>query len=118
MATDQPYTVIAALWDFTPDNRTGISENRSAILTTDPNELVASTHDRMPVILNKEGQAIWMNPESSIEELEALFVAYPQEQMEVKIASKKVNNSRNKDFRLDNLKEPKDVQRPEQGELF
>ena len=118
VATDQPYTVIAALWDFTPDNRTGISENRSAILTTDPNELVASTHDRMPVILNKEGQAIWMNPESSIEDLEALFVAYPQEQMEVKIASKKVNNSRNKDFRLDNLKEPKDVQRPEQGSLF
>lgn len=118
VATDQPFTVIAALWDFTMEPKTGVSENRYAILTVDPSELVAKTHDRMPVILNKEAQAIWMNPDSSIEELEALFVAYDQYNMEVKIMSKKINNSRNKNFKIDKLIDPKDQPNPEQGSLF
>lgn len=117
-AKDQPYTVIAALWDFTPDTKTGVSENRYAILTTTPNELVAKTHDRMPVILNKAAQAVWMNPNATHEELEALFVAYDKENMGVKIASKKINNSRNKNIKLDNLRDPKDGANPEQGSLF
>ena len=117
-AKDQPYTVIAALWDFTPDTKTGVSENRYAILTTTPNELVAKTHDRMPVILSKAAQAIWMNPNATQEELEALFVPYDKENMEVKIASKKINNSRNKNIKLDNLRDPKDELNPEQGSLF
>jgi putative SOS response-associated peptidase YedK len=118
VVTDQPYTVIASLWDFTPDTKTGISQNRYAILTTSPNKLVAKTHDRMPVILNKESQAIWMNPNSTIEEIEALFIAYAPTQMNVKIASKQINNSRNKEVKLDNLIDPKDKPNPEQGLLF
>jgi putative SOS response-associated peptidase YedK len=118
VAKDQPYTVIAALWDFTMEPKTGVSENRYSILTTTPNELVTKTHDRMPVILNKESQAIWMNSNSTFEDLEALFVAYDQANMEVMIMSKKINNSRNKNFKIDKLIDPKDRPNPEQGSLF
>ena len=118
VATDQPFTVIAALWDFTLEPKTGVSENRYSILTVTPNELVGKTHDRMPVILNKEAQAVWMSPDSTMEELEALFVAYDQDHMEVKIMSKKINNSRNKSFKIDKLIDPKDKPNPEQGSLF
>jgi putative SOS response-associated peptidase YedK len=33
-----------------------------AILTTRPNELVATLHDRMPVILSPEGEDLWLDP--------------------------------------------------------
>ena len=118
IASDQPYTVIAALWDYTPEVKTGINEFRYAILTTAPNDLVTKSHDRMPVILNKEAQATWMNPDATDEELLALFVAYDQNYMEVKITSKKINNSRNKNVKLNNLRDPDDQPNFHQGSLF
>lgn len=118
VATDQPFTVIAALWDVTMEPKTGVIENRYSILTISPNDLVSKTHDRMPVILNKEAQAVWMNPDSNLEALEALFLAYDQAHMEVKIMSKKINNSRNKNFKIDKVIDPKDRPHPEQGSLF
>ena len=33
-----------------------------AILTTTPNELTRQVHDRMPVILRPEAEAIWLDP--------------------------------------------------------
>jgi putative SOS response-associated peptidase YedK len=51
------------------------------ILTTSPNGLMARLHDRMPVILSREGAEAWMNPQSSRGDLEALFEPFDEEQM-------------------------------------
>ncbi len=118
-AKDQPYTIIAALWDKTMDIKTGNYENRYAILTVEPNDLVANTHDRMPVILTPAAQKIWMDENSSFEQLKELFLAYSEDNMEVKIADKSVNNAKNKNFKLEGLKNPSEnPEPPTQGSLF
>ena len=33
-----------------------------AILTTEPNEITREVHDRMPVILKPEDEAVWLDP--------------------------------------------------------
>ena len=34
-----------------------------AIITCAPNEVVATIHDRMPVILTRQGKQLWLDPE-------------------------------------------------------
>jgi putative SOS response-associated peptidase YedK len=67
-------------------------------VTTIANELVASLHDRMPVILNKDDEAIWLDP--SIQSPQAIghvlkpYVARAMSMHEVtkKIGSPSYNN--------------------------
>ena len=43
------------------------------ILTTDANELVEPTHDRMPVILHPEDHELWLDDRATRDDLEELF---------------------------------------------
>ncbi len=71
----------AGLWDRwqSPDG----SEVRSAtIITTTPNELMASIHDRMPVILPSHAYRQWLDPLPRFPvDLNALLKPYPSEEM-------------------------------------
>jgi len=66
------------------------------ILTTDPNSIVATVHNRMPVILTGHMMPRWLGdqplPES---ELRALTRPFPAERMTVRPVSRFVSNSRN-----------------------
>jgi len=54
------------------------------IITTDSNELIMPIHDRMPVILPKDGESLWLNPENpNREELLTLLKPYPPEEMKI-----------------------------------
>ncbi len=54
------------------------------IITTEPNELMRPIHDRMPVILPKEWETAWMDPDNrNPEGLLALLKPYPSEEMTV-----------------------------------
>ena len=60
MKSRQPFA-FAGLWDLwhAPDG----SEVRSCtIITTQPNELLQSIHNRMPVILPSQAQPVWLDP--------------------------------------------------------
>jgi putative SOS response-associated peptidase YedK len=85
-----------------------------AILTTEPNELFARIHDRMPVLLQPEAVSPWLDV--AITDADALrpwLVPYPADAMSMHAISAKVNNARNKG--ADCLDEAS----PEaQGELF
>lgn len=62
------------------------------IITTTANELIASIHDRMPVIIPKNSEDLWLDPEE--QDPEALFgplKPYPAELMEMYEVSTKVN---------------------------
>ena len=70
---------LAGLWESWTDRSSPGSEpvQSFTILTTSPNELMRPLHDRMPVILDREGQEMWLNPRSKRPALEELIRPYP-----------------------------------------
>ncbi|MBI1743431.1 SOS response-associated peptidase [Candidatus Acetothermia bacterium] len=66
------------------------------IVTTDPNELMKAIHNRMPVILSKELQEIWLDAKLKTQaELELVLQAYPAKEMEAYEVSRLVNSPTN-----------------------
>ncbi|RKH65260.1 SOS response-associated peptidase [Corallococcus llansteffanensis] len=54
---------LAGLWEEWTAPDTGEVLRTCTIITTGPNALMAPIHDRMPVILSPEAQAVWLRPE-------------------------------------------------------
>ncbi len=82
----------AGLWDVwkRPD---GQHLHTCTIITTTPNELVAPIHNRMPVILPKDVQEEWLDPEQhDTHVLQQLLKSYTASEMFVHPVSKKVNS--------------------------
>ncbi len=82
----------AGLWDEwnSPD---GSQIKSGTIITTHPNELMASLHNRMPVILAPSAYAQWLDPAAqSPENLQSLLKPYPPEEMIAHPVSTLVNN--------------------------
>lgn len=69
--------------------------NTCTIITTTPNELVASIHDRMPVILSRKDEAVWLDQEQSLDTLQSLLQPYPADDMHAYPVSKIVGNVKN-----------------------
>jgi putative SOS response-associated peptidase YedK len=69
-------------------------QNTFLIITTKANELLAPIHDRMPVILSPEGEAIWLDRGAETLEALAFLGPYPAEQMEAFPVSRAVNDPR------------------------
>jgi putative SOS response-associated peptidase YedK len=70
--------------------------NSCSIITTTPNELMAEIHDRMPVLLKKEDEELWLDPGMTEPEMvRHLLVPYPTEEMKAYPVSKAVGNVRN-----------------------
>ena len=65
------------------------------ILTTTPNEQVATLHNRMPVILTKEEEKLWLADDVPPVELLKLCDAYPDEEMKMYPVSTEVNKAVN-----------------------
>ena len=59
MKDDRPFA-FAGLWEGWKDPATEDWLRSCAIITGDPNELVAQVHTRMPVILAEEHHAKWL----------------------------------------------------------
>lgn len=63
------------------------------IITTIANELIEAIHDRMPVIIPKDKEDLWLDPEvQEPEKLHDLLKPYPAELMEMYAVSTKVNS--------------------------
>lgn len=66
-----------------------------AIITTEPNELTAKVHDRMPVILQPRDYDRWLQ-RGTMEQLPSdLLRPYPAEKMKAKLANPAVGNVKN-----------------------
>jgi putative SOS response-associated peptidase YedK len=65
-----------------------------AIITTQANEFVKKVHTRMPVILQREDEALWLSEETSVMDLHELLVPSTQVLL-AKPVSTKLNNARN-----------------------
>ena len=86
---------LAGLWEHWQDPNG--NELRSAtIITTRANALMATLHDRMPVMLHEKDFRRWLDPADRMpDELNDLIAPYPAEAMEVWPVSKLVNSPRN-----------------------
>jgi len=86
----------AGLYDVWEDKKTGERVERYTMITTEPNELVGKVHSRMPVILTKDEEDIWLNPDiTEPEQLKPLLDPYPAEKMESWRVSDAAKNYRN-----------------------
>ena len=65
------------------------------IVTTRPNELCASVHDRMPLILRDEDFAVWLDATATRRVVDALLRPYAAAEIECYPVSTAVNNVRN-----------------------
>jgi putative SOS response-associated peptidase YedK len=85
---------MAGIWETWEDKSSGEVMDTCAILTTEARGVVRDIHDRMPVIIDREGYKEWLDPmvqtreELNISQIDYdLIRAWP--------VSTKVNNSRN-----------------------
>ena len=82
----------AGLWD-TWTAPEGEEIKSCTIITTEANELLKPIHDRMPVILNRDAEALWLDPTiQDPAKLLPLLKRYPAEDMELYPVSRLVNS--------------------------
>jgi len=101
MKDEAPFA-FAGIWDeWQGDERSIVS---CAIITTRANELLATIHDRMPVILRSEAHDTWLNGES--ESARSLLAPFPASEMTSHAVSYDVNHPKIDDEHLVRRVEP------------
>lgn len=91
---DQPVFSMAAIWEEFEDED-GNPVHTFMIFTTAANELVSQVTERMPVILDKAAEQIWLNQDTTEQQLTKLLVAYPASKMNLYTVSPGINEIRN-----------------------
>jgi putative SOS response-associated peptidase YedK len=87
---------LAGLWEDWTAPDTGEVVRTCTILTTGPNAVMAPIHDRMPVILDAEAQAVWLRPEpQEAAVLQPLLVPDAHSPLELWEVSRVVNSPTN-----------------------
>jgi putative SOS response-associated peptidase YedK len=94
LKSKEPFA-FAGLWDIW--NASDGSEVRSCtIITTQPNSMMATIHNRMPVILKRDAYPEWLAPgEKDRTSLDRFLMPYPSVAMMAVPVSKLVNNPKN-----------------------
>lgn len=91
MKSGEPFA-FAGLWESwkSPD---GQVVNSCTILTTEANDLMGTIHDRMPVVLSKEGEQLWLDPKvQDPDQLGKLLKPFDSKEMEAYEVSDAVNS--------------------------
>jgi len=98
LRSGEPYA-LAGLWErWQP--KEGDALETFTILTTDPNELMETIHNRMPVIVERKDYDRWLDASDPARPPVDLLRPYPAEKMEVWPVSARVGNVRNNDAEL------------------
>ena len=81
----------AGLWETwrSPEAET---INTCTIITTEPNELTANYHHRMPAILKRSDEKLWLEATARVPDLVQLLGPYPADELEIYPVSKSVNS--------------------------
>jgi putative SOS response-associated peptidase YedK len=93
LASGDPFA-FAGLWEIWQTAEDAVLS--CTIITTNPNELMAQIHNRMPVILAPDAYEQWLDPaERSPDQLNGLLRPYPAELMTAYPVSRLVNSPQN-----------------------
>ena len=93
-ASDKRPFALAGLWEIWSDPEGGKLQT-CTILTTQPNELMAAIHNRMPVILEPEDFDMWLDPGDNPQQALHLLRPYPVAKMEAYPVNTIVNSPKN-----------------------
>jgi putative SOS response-associated peptidase YedK len=89
---DDGVFALAGLWERWHASDGALVESYS-ILTTKPNELVSSLHDRMPVIVRRDDYDFWLDPNmQDAERLRSIFAPFPADDLVANPVSTTVNS--------------------------
>jgi len=92
---DRELFAFAGLWEeWKPKDQPDAKPLRTCtIITTTPNQLLATMHHRMAVILRREDEAAWLDPNlQEADELLSMLQPYPHEAMDAYPISTKINS--------------------------
>ncbi len=95
--SDDGVFAMAGLWErwSSPD---GSQIDSCTVITTEPNELLAGIHNRMPVILTRDRFGEWLNPKNEdTQSLQTLLQSFPSDAMKHYPVSTRVNAPSNDD---------------------
>jgi len=84
----------AGLWDDWRSHSHDMIRS-CTIITTTANTFLASIHDRMPVILDRDSENAWLDPAAGLASLTRLLAPYRSEDMDAYPVSTVVNSPRN-----------------------
>lgn len=65
-----------------------------ALLTCSPNETVSPVHDRMPVVLSRDAERTWVDPDAGVDDLMELLVPAPADRLSPREVGDAVNDVR------------------------
>jgi putative SOS response-associated peptidase YedK len=86
---------LAGLWDRWHGGKPDAAASY-ILMTTEPNELAAKIHDRMPVLLHARDVPRWLDPTTTeLDKIIDLLAPYPASEMESRPVSKRVSNPEN-----------------------
>ena len=86
---------LAGLWDCWHEGKPDALASY-ILMTTEPNELAAKVHDRMPVLLHAGDVPRWLDPAiTEADEVVDLLAPYPAGEMESRPVSRRVSNPEN-----------------------
>jgi putative SOS response-associated peptidase YedK len=94
---DESVFAFAGLWDRWKNRQTGETLETFTVITTDPNELMESLHNRMPVIIDAKDYGRWLDPGDPARLPVDLLRPYDAEKMKAWKVSARVGNVRNND---------------------
>jgi len=92
VAIDQELFSFAGTWEEFEDSE-GNELHTFSLITTTANEMVATVQERMPVMLTRAAEKIWMDKESGESELISVLVPYPAEKMNYYPVSPRIHDS-------------------------
>ncbi len=115
VSTCGDYFVFAGIYESWYDNNLKKTILTCAILTTEPNETIATLHDRMPVILESHQWDLWLNDRSNYRELNRLFIPLQSNKIRHFRVGNFVNSVKNEGVEC--ILELKEIV-PRQGTLF
>ncbi len=102
---DNRLFAFAGLWETFQSE--GSALHTCTIITTPPNELVEEVHDRMPVILPKEKEHLWLDRSlNDVNKLQTLIQPFPAKEMVTYQVSSLVNSPKNEGANLVTRDEP------------
>ena len=94
MKNERPFGMAGLFSDW--DSPDGEMLRTCTIITTQPNDLLAPIHNRMPVIIGQGHRNLWLDPDiNDPVTLTALLGSYPSGEMEMWEVSKVVNSPAN-----------------------
>jgi len=94
-SSDSTFLAFAGIYEYWYDNNIGKAVISCALLTTSPNNKIATIHDRMPVILEKKDWNTWLDLNSDYKQLNELYIPYLSSKINITEVGDIVNSVKN-----------------------